>query len=201
MAAPNPSLTSLSPELQNMIWQLAIGNVIEVQFTKTPSYEQGQPRTFTQASRPAQVRWRYHCRQRPANVSPQLTLDRASRAAYLAYRTSLLQLNQGPRIPFQHGSDVVYFDLESWYNLWHYITEHRGTRTRRQGNALRVAPGNLVGFDHIKLLGSSKGPHVAGQPQRIEYDVALQRFRLAGLFTQITSIRQTWVTRAHNWQH
>jgi hypothetical protein len=150
MAAPNPSLTSLSPELQNMIWQLAIGNVIEVQFTKTPSYEQGQPRTFTQASRPAQVRWRYHCRQRPANVSPQLTLDRASRAAYLAYRTSLLQLNQGPRIPFQHGSDVVYFDLESWYNLWHYITEHRGTRTRRQGNALRVAPGNLVGFDHIK---------------------------------------------------
>jgi hypothetical protein len=188
-ARPTPTLTGIPQELRDKIWQL-VGNVIEVKFTMTPSYQRARPRTFTQASRPAQVRWQYHCSQRQGNASLQLTFTQASRAQYLAGRTSFLRLNQGPKIPFQQGVDVVYFDLESWYNLYYYVTEHRGTRTRRQGNALRVAPGNLVGFNQIQLLGSPKRPSVAGQPQQIEYDIALQRFRLAGLFTQITSIRQ-----------
>ena len=67
-------------------------------------------------------------------------------------KPDFLQLNQGQRIQFNAAQDIIYFDSESFLNLWHYVHIHRGQFGRFFQHPA-VPRGNLRGFDRIQTLG------------------------------------------------
>jgi hypothetical protein len=67
--------------------------------------------------------WSYRMQAR--NPSALLSVDRNTRERFLRNNPDVLQLNRGPKIHFNAERDTIYFDSESFLNLWHYVKRHR----------------------------------------------------------------------------
>jgi hypothetical protein len=80
-----------------------------------------------------------------------VSVDKATRERCLHSKPDVLQLNRGPLLDYDAQRDTIYFDSESFLNLWHYVERHRWQFNRR--NSGGVARGNLKGFQLIQTLG------------------------------------------------
>lgn len=139
-----PLFPKFAKELQSMIFKAAAEmedrNIVEVKFTRTPIIRRKGPK------HPWRPLWTYGCK--PHNVSPLLSTTKESRKQYLKSKPDILQLNRGlPVVHFNAARDTIYFDVESAFNLWHYITRYRAPPAK-------IPTSNLQGFEAILVLGS-----------------------------------------------
>jgi 2EXR family protein len=134
-------------ELQSRIWRDVAGieapRIIEVAFAATPTYR--RPRGRGRQRRPAGVLWQYRCFER--HVSPILQVSQGSRAEFIRICPDRIRLNNGPWIYFRASRDTIYFDYESFWNLYTYEAQHR------PGLARPVPQWNLQGFPLVQTLG------------------------------------------------
>jgi 2EXR family len=143
-----PIFGKLPQEVRNMVFRAAAdnedSNIVEVEFIRTPTIRRkGHPRN---SRRPRSIVWIYSCT--PYHVSPLLSTSKESRAEYLLRHPHTLQLNRGtPVVHFNAARDTIYFDAESLFNFWHYITRHRARPTK-------ILTRNLKGFQAVQVLGS-----------------------------------------------
>jgi len=142
-------------EIRDLIWDTAADaendGVVEVYFDR-------QPECRTRAANGARhIIWQYRCYNR--NPSPLHLVSHESREQYLLSHPNILRLNQGQLIYFNSAKNTVYFDSESFLNLWHYVKRHRvqfADPPQAPGSGF-VAFNRLNGFSQIRTLGWPEG--------------------------------------------
>jgi hypothetical protein len=143
-----PVFSKLPQEVRNMVFRAVADNedfnIVEVEFTRTPIIRRkGHPRN---SRRPWSIVWTYSCT--PYHVSPLLSTSKGSRAEYLLRYPNTLQPNLSTLVVhFNAARDTIYFNAESYFNFWHYITRHRTRPTK-------TLTRNLKGFQAVQILGS-----------------------------------------------
>jgi hypothetical protein len=132
---------NLPPEIRGMVWDIAASagneNIIEVCFDCAPTLRRESPR------KPWQIVWTYRCHER--NPSHILRVSSEAREQYYRSHPNILQLNRQLPIHFNATQDTLFFDCQSFFNLWDYVRLHRVR--------LRVPHRNLRGFNLIQTIG------------------------------------------------
>lgn len=187
MGLPNrrfPRFEQLPINIRRMIWghvnmivQGGEPDIIEVAFTREPTYH--KPDYLKR--RPARVVWKYKCFQLNPSWLGEGILGLDAQAAYLVRHPNILRLNQQRPIRFNRLRDTIYFDASSFAALWFYAQHHRWEFFGDLDHLLR-------GFNLIQILGSYHADDSTANRQGLEnlmndYGIfpSLKRVRLLGL--------------------